>query len=149
NASFRASVIGSNGVTLVSTQLVTTSGQLFNNQTLAFTAGSQGPFTLRFDNLQNSSGADNTVFIDNVQLLAASQLSAAAPIITEEPASVTNHISTAETLHGSAILLSGGTPTYQWFEGSSLFPSNAVAVSGATNADFTLPATTDGYLRSF
>jgi hypothetical protein len=149
NASFKASVIDANGYTLVSTQLVTSSGQLFNNQTLAFSTVNKAPFTLRFDSLQNTSGADNTVFIDNVQVLAASQVSAAAPIITEEPASVTNHVSTAETLHGSAMLLSGEMPTYQWFEGSSLSPSNAVPVSGATNADLTLPATTNDYTRTF
>jgi hypothetical protein len=150
DASFRARVIDTNGVTLVSTQLVTSSGQLFSNQTLAFTASNKGPFTLSFDNVQDTSGTDNTVFIDNVQLLTPNQLSAAAPIITEEPDSVSNYISsTDETLHGSAILLSGGTPTYQWFEGSSQFPSNAVPVSGATNTDLTLPATTNGYTRSF
>jgi hypothetical protein len=151
NASFRASVIGSNGFTLVSTELVTASGQLFTGQTLPFSGYQTGPFTLRFDNVQNTSGTDNTVFIDNVQLLAASQLSAAAPIITGEPASVTNIDGTSETLHGSAVLLSGGTPIYQWFEGNSQFSSNAVPVAlmGATNADFTLPATTNGYTRSF
>jgi hypothetical protein len=149
NASFRASVIDTNGYTLVSTQLVTTSGQLFNNQTLRFLPYNNGLYTLRFDNVQNTSGTDNTVFIDNVQLLVPNQLSAAAPTITEEPVSVTNLVGTPETLHGSAVLLSGGTPAYQWFEGSSQSPSNAVAVSGATNADLTLPATTNGYTRSF
>jgi hypothetical protein len=150
NASFRASVIDSNGGTLVSTQLVTSSGQLFNNQILAFTAANKGPFTLRFDNVQNTSGTDNTVFIDDVQLLAPGyQFSAAAPIITEEPVSVTNLVGTPETLHGSAILLSGGMPAYQWFEGSSQFPSNAVPVTGATSPDLTLPATTNDYTRTF
>jgi hypothetical protein len=148
--SFKASVLGDAGITMASTQVVTYSSLLFNNQTLAFLAGNQGPFTLRFDNLQDTGGTDNTAFIDNVQLLPASELSAAAPIFTLEPASVTNVVGTPETLHGTAILVSGEThPSYQWFEGSSVFPSNAVAVSGATSPDLTLPATTNDYTRSF
>jgi hypothetical protein len=133
NASFRASVIDTSGLPLASARLVTSSGQLFNNQTLAFTAWNSGPFTLRFDNVQNTTGTDNAVFIDNVQLMLPDQLNAATSIITEEPASVTNVVGTPKTLHGTASVCSGGTPTYQWFERSSQSPNNAVPVNGATN----------------
>jgi hypothetical protein len=63
NASFSANVIDSGGNTLVTTQLVASSGELFTNQALAFTAYNNGPFTLRFDNVQNTSGNDNRKFV--------------------------------------------------------------------------------------
>jgi hypothetical protein len=107
NASFRARVIDTNGNTLVSTQLVTSSGQLFNNQTLAFTAGNQGPFTLRFNNLQNTIGTDNTVFIDNVRLVLP-----APPTATTLAAS--GVIATNATLN--ATVNPNGLPTSAWFQ---------------------------------
>ena len=73
----------------------------------------------------------------------------AVPIITENPVSVTSVVGTPVTLHGSASLRSGGTPTYQWFEGNNQFPGSAVAVSGATSPDLALPATTNDYTRTF
>jgi hypothetical protein len=128
DASFNARVIDSNGVTLVTTQLVAGSGQLFTNQTLPFTAGGTGSFTLRFDNVQNTSGSDidNTVYIDNVQLLAA-------PAITSQPAD--QLVLAGQT----ATLLVGvsGTPplTYQWYSGALGDSSNPVG----TNSSYTTP----------
>ncbi len=73
NARFRLSLLDRDGSTLISTQLVATSDQLFTNRALPFFANHTGPYTLRFHDLQNVSGTDNTVLIDDVQVLAPAQ----------------------------------------------------------------------------
>ncbi len=73
NASFRATVYDSALNVLATTQYVATSGLTFTNRTLPFTAYNRGPFTLRFHDVQNITGADNTVFLDDVKLLVPAQ----------------------------------------------------------------------------
>jgi hypothetical protein len=127
NASFSASVIDSNGVTVVSKQLTTSSGQLFTNQVIAFTAQTNEPFTLRFDNLQNASGGtDDTVFIDNVRLILS-------PAITSQPAD--QLVSSGQTATLS-VGVSGTAPlTYQWYIGGLGDTSHPMG----TNSSYTTP----------
>jgi hypothetical protein len=126
NASFNASIIDSNGVTLVSRSLVTSSGQLFTNQTVGFTAQNKGPFTLRFDNVQNTSGSDNTVFIDNVRLVSP-------PAITSQP---TDQVISRGQTATLGVGVSGTAPlTYQWYSGALGDTSNPVG----TNSSYTTP----------
>jgi hypothetical protein len=123
NASFSASVIDSGGNTVGSTKLVTSSGQLFTNQTFAFTAYFNGPFTLRFDSVENTSGTDNTVFIDHVRLVFP-------PAIRSQPADQV-------VLAGQTATLSvGGSGTapfsYQWYSGAPGDTSEPVSTNSST-----------------
>lgn len=73
NASFRVSVYDSGLNVIASTQLVATSGLLFTNRVIPFTAYNRGPFTLRFHDVQNITGNDNTAFLDNVKFIVPAQ----------------------------------------------------------------------------
>jgi hypothetical protein len=127
DANFHVSVINSNNIVVAAKGLVTSSGQLFTNQTVAFTAQNNGPFALHFGNVQSSSGGtDDTVFIDNVRLISA-------PAITSQPADQVVSWGQTATLSVGA----SGTPpfTYQWYSGGLGDTSNPVG----TNSSYTTP----------
>ncbi|HEX3719975.1 MAG TPA: hypothetical protein VH595_18660 [Verrucomicrobiae bacterium] len=64
------------------------------------------------------------------------------PIISQYPASVGINVNSTATLSVVASLRGGGTPNYQWYSGTSVNPSAAVAISGATSSSYTPPTFT-------
>ena len=62
------------------------------------------------------------------------------PIINQNPASVSINIDSTTTLSVVvAPLRTGGTPTYQWYKGTSTDPGAGTAISGATGSSYTPP----------
>lgn len=68
NARLTASIVGPDGVVRGTTNLTIVSGQLFTPVLVPFLAVQPGLYTVRFQNVQDVSGTDNTVFVDDVRL---------------------------------------------------------------------------------
>jgi hypothetical protein len=100
----------------------------FSTTPVAVTAGAH---TLKFVGL-NSAGGDNTAFIDNARITISN---GTPPAITTQPANATVNVGQTATF---SVVASGTAPlSYQWFK-------NGTAISGATSASYTTPATVAG-----
>ncbi|MEO7101180.1 MAG: hypothetical protein ABI162_17645 [Luteolibacter sp.] len=95
------------------------------------TAGSYS-FTLKaWQNSNNSGGSISKAFVIDVAQ------GVTAPTITTNPVSTTINSGSTTTL---TVAVSGTSPTFQWYRGSSGTTTNPV--SGATSSSFTTPALT-------
>lgn len=132
-----------NGITGLSITSVTPdTAQPSTNWTVTVSTGSgTGLLGLNWAGHQNESPTVASTFTGQQYQFSI------APVISREPASLGVNIGTTTTLSVQASLRDNGAIAYQWYSGTSVNPSAATVITGATNTTYTPP--TFGSLGSF